>query len=125
MIPVMISSCNKIQKIISQLNIKKKKITPNIFMDHYLDCGKCETIDNNNLQLKYSYFKSKNSKKIKEEINIVDFDDIEDKFDAYQSMQIYEMDEIPKISTFNINFIKDTGSEYNNFVLIYWWKSAK
>jgi DNA mismatch repair ATPase MutL len=118
MIPVMISTCNKIQKIISQLCQNKKKPPPNKFMDHYLDCGNCSTIDNNNLQLKYSYIKSK---KNKEEFNVVDFDDIEEQFEAYQSMQVYEMDDLPKLSTFNINYIRDNGSEYNNYVLIYWY----
>ena len=73
---------------------------------------------NNNIGLKYSYLKCKTKK---ETFEVVEFSDIEEHFEAYQSMQSYEMNKKPSKTTFNINFIKDCGSEYNNYVLIYWF----
>ena len=118
MIPVLIQICDKIKKKIQDLIKKEKDIKSSLFIEHYLECGDCNSIDNNNIGLKYSYLKSKNNKEIFE---IVEFNDIEEQFDAYQNMQCYEMNKKPLKTTFNINFIKDCGSEYNNYILIYWF----
>jgi hypothetical protein len=146
MIPVLIETCKKINNKINDIIkgkkdiikskkdiikgkkdiIKSKKdiikskndINPNLFMEHYLNCGCCNSIDNNNIGLKYLYLK--NNKKIVK-FNIVEFEDIEEQYESYINMQSYSYS--VKTTTFNINFIKDNSSEYNNNILIYW--SAK
>ena len=118
MIPVLVKVCDKIIKKIKDLIKKNKDIKPTLFTEHYLDCGECDSIDNNNIGLKYSYLKSKNKK---ETFEALDFNDIEEQYEAYQNMQSYEMDKTPSKPTFNIVFIKDNSSEYNNYILIYWF----
>lgn len=90
-------------------------------MEHYLECGKCNTIDNNSINLKYAYIKNNNRK---EEFNIVKFDDLEDEYEAYIIMETVYWEKNPQKSIYKINYIKDIGSEYNNYVLINWYRGV-
>jgi hypothetical protein len=110
MIPVLIESCKYVKENIT-------KMTPRIYMNHYLECGRCISIDNNTIQLKYSYIKDKTKK---EELNIVEFGDIDEEYEAYISMETPFWEKKPNKSTYIINYIKDSGSEYNRCVLINW-----
>ncbi len=110
MIPVLIESCKYVKENIT-------KMTPRIYMNHYLECGRCISIDNNTIQLKYSYIKDKTKK---EELKIVEFGDIDEEYEAYISMETPFWEKKPNKSTYIINYIKDSGSEYNRCVLINW-----
>jgi hypothetical protein len=112
MIPVVIETCKKIRKDI-------KNLSGNLFFKHYLECNICNSIDNNNCNLKYSYSKDK-IKKV--EFKIIKFDDIEDEYTAYTFMEIVSWNKKPTKSVYTVNYIKDSGSEYNNCVLINWFR---
>ena len=115
MIPVLIESCKYVKENIT-------KMTARSYMNHYLECGRCISIDNNTIQLKYSYIKDKMKK---EELNIVEFGDIDEEYEAYISMETPFWEKKPNKSTYIINYIKDSGSEYNRCVLINWLRIIK
>ncbi len=110
MIPVLIESCKYVKENITKMNAR-------VYMNHYLECGRCISIDNNTIQLKYSYIKDKTKK---EELKIVEFGDIDEEYEAYISMETPFWEKKPNKSTYIINYIKDSGSEYNRCVLINW-----
>jgi hypothetical protein len=112
MIPVVIETCKKIRKDI-------KNLSGILFFKHYLECNICNSIDNNNCNLKYSYLKDK-IKKV--EFKIIKFDDVEDEYTAYTFMEIVSWNKKPTKSVYTVNYIKDSGSEYNNCVLINWFR---
>jgi hypothetical protein len=118
MIPVLIEICEIIHNKMNKIIKNKKDIKEKYFMEHYLDCINCNTIDNNNIGLKYSYFKCKDKKEI---FKLVKFDEIEEEFESYQGMNSHNFNKKTVKTIFNINFIKDAGSEYNNYILISWW----
>ena len=115
MIPVLIESCKYVKENIT-------KMTARSYMNHYLECGKCISTDNNTIQLKYSYIKDKLKK---EELKITDFSDIDEEYEAYISMETPFWEKIPNKSTYIINYIKDSGSEYNRCILINWMRYIK
>jgi hypothetical protein len=110
MIPILIESCKYVKENITKMNAR-------VYMNHYLECGRCISIDNNTIQLKYSYIKDKTKK---EELKIVEFGDIDEEYEAYISMETPFWEKKPNKSTYIINYIKDSGSEYNRCVLINW-----
>jgi hypothetical protein len=118
MIPVLVILCDKISNKIS-INSKSKQKSE--LIEHYLNCGNCNTIDNNSINFKFSYILNKSNKKTKIEINIIKFDEVSDIYDSFNQMEHPYWEKEPKNPTYIINYIKDSGSEYNKCLLIKWW----
>ena len=55
----------------------------------------------------------------------MNFGDIEEEYEAYISMETPFWEKKPNKSTYIINYIKDSGSEYNRCILINWMRYIK
>jgi len=97
-IPILIIPCTKLDK--------------KNFLNHYLDCIKCDTTNNNPFEFKYLYEKSKKNIKIK--YNIVEEADITDKLSALDEMTVLNLTK----SVLNIYLISDVNSSYDDCIII-------
>ena len=119
MIPIIISPCENFEfPKVKNIYIEENKLTK-YFKDHHISCKKCDTTNNNDINLREILIYHKNYEIQYQESTERDTE-INDELEYYYNLKPYNPFIDPDKTTIKIKHIMNFESDYDNCLFIQW-----